>query len=396
MWEATVSMRVGTVAAVIVAALVVAAVVVVGVGAPAGAATKNSTSDAASVEVLQRQLNALGCNAGTIDGKLGPKTVAAVRWFQTAAGITADGIVGVVTWSKLAQAAASGAPNCTSVPAPPAPPTPGAPQCNQDLIKAGSQAALLTNESVVLSGPYQCAGSFTYNAPTIKTAGGRQTQVINLLRWNGTAWQVVNRALYCESGSVPSLIYARTCLSGNTNPKTNPGTSDAASVQLIQRQLNALGCNAGAIDGKLGPRTTAAIRWFQSAAKLTVDGIVGPQTGPRLVDAAASGSPNCSSVPKPGPAPKPSGGPQCTLDAIKAGSQAALNANERMVLSGPYHCAGIWTFNAPTIATAGGAQMRVINLLRWNGTAWQVVNRGAYCEAGNVPAAIYQQTCQVK
>ena len=371
------------------AAVIVAVAMVVGAGAPAAAATKNS------VEVLQRQLNALGCNAGTIDGKLGAKTVAAVRWFQTAAGITVDGIIGVVTWSKLAQAAAAGSPNCTSVPAPPAPATPGAPQCNQALILAAAQAALLKNESVVHSGPYQCAGSFTYNAPTISTGGGRQTQVINLMRWNGTAWQVVNRALYCESGSVPSLIYARTCVSGNTNPKTNTGTSDAASVQLIQRELNALGCNAGTIDGKLGPRTTTAIRWFQSAAKLPVDGVVGPQTGPRLVDAAASGSPNCTSVPQPGPAPKPSGGPQCTLAAIKAGSQAALNANEQMVLSGPYQCAGIWTYNAPTIAT-GGAQMRVINLVRWNGTAWQVVNRAAYCEAGSVPALIYQRTCQVK
>lgn len=379
-----------------VAAMIVAAVMVVGTGAPAAAATKNSTSDAAGVETLQRQLNALGCNVGTIDGKLGPKTVAAVRWFQTAAGITVDGIVGNVTSAKLAQAAASGSPNCTSVPAPPAPATPGAPQCTLDAIKAGAQAALLANERIVLSGPYQCAGSFTYNAPTIASANGRQTRVIDLMRWNGSAWQVVNRALYCESGSVPKLIYARTCLGGNTNAKTNPGTSDAAGVQVMQRQLNALGCNAGAIDGKLGPRTTAAIRWFQSAAKLTVDGIVGPQTAPALVNAAASGSPNCTSVPQPGPAPKPSGGPQCTLDAIKAGSTAALNANERMVLSGPYHCAGIWAYNAPTIASAGGAQMRVINLLRWNGTAWQAVNRAAYCEAGSVPAAIYQQTCQVK
>jgi hypothetical protein len=40
--------------------------------------------------------------------------------------------------------------------------------------------------------------------------------------------------------------------------------------------------------------------------------------------------------------------------------------------------------------------MRVINLLRWNGTVWQVVNRAAYCEAGSVPALIYQRTCQVK
>ena len=31
------------------------------------------------------------------------------------------------------------------------------------------------------------------------------------MNWNGKAWQVVNRALYCENGSVPKLIYAKTC-----------------------------------------------------------------------------------------------------------------------------------------------------------------------------------------
>ena len=216
------------------------------------------------------------------------------------------------------------------------------------------------------------------------------------MRWNGTVWQVINRALYCESGSVPSLIYRRTCLTGNTSAKTNPGTSDAATVELVQRQLNALGCNASTIDGKLGPRTTAAIRWFQSAAHLTVDGIVGPLTGPQLAQAAITGSPNCSSVPAPGPAPKPAAGPTCTLDSIKAAAQAGLNVNERIVLSGPYQCAGVWTYNAPTIATNGGAQARVIDLMHWNGTAWQVVNRAAYCESGSVPALIYQRTCQVK
>ena len=61
------------------------------------------------------------------------------------------------------------------------------------------------------SGPYQCAGVWTYNAPTISSATGAQSQVIDLMNWNGKAWQVVNRALYCENGSVPKLIYAKTC-----------------------------------------------------------------------------------------------------------------------------------------------------------------------------------------
>jgi peptidoglycan hydrolase-like protein with peptidoglycan-binding domain len=371
------------------------ALAVVGV-APASAAPKSSTSDAAGMETLQRQLNALGCNAGPIDGQLGQDTTAAIRWFQSAVGSTVDGVVAVSLSGKLAQAAATGSPNCTSVPAPPAPSVSSArPQCTQALIKTAAQAALLANERLVKSGTYQCAGIFTYNAPTVATGGGRQTKVIDLMRWNGTAWQVVDRALYCESGSVPSPIYARTCLTGNTNPKTNPGTSDAAAVELFQRQLNALGCNAGAIDGKLGSRTKTAIRWFQSAAGLTVDGVVGSLTGPRLVQAALTGSPNCPSVPTPTTPSAPSSNPQCTAASIRAAVQVALNANESIVMAGPYQCAGAWTYNAPTIAS-GGTQAQVIDLTRWNGTAWQVVDRAAYCESGSVPPLIYQRTCQVQ
>jgi peptidoglycan hydrolase-like protein with peptidoglycan-binding domain len=367
--------------------------------ASAGAASASGTSDAAGIEVLQRQLNALGCNAGAIDGKLGPNTIQAVRWFQTAAGIAVDGIVGVDTTGRLAQAAASGSPSCRSVPAPPpatAPPASSAQTaCTEAQVRAGAQASLLKNESMVKSGPFQCVNGLAYNRPTI-SSGGKTSDVVFLLQWNGTAWKTVNRGVYCESGSVPKLIYARTCVSGNTDPKTNPGTSDAATVQNIQRQLNALGCNAGTIDGKLGSKTTAAVRWFQAAAKLPVDGVVGPQTAPALTAASTSGTPNCGQVPAPAAPAKTTGGPQCTQTAIMAGVQGALNTGERIVLSGPFQCGGIWAYNGPTIADSTGTQTQVNELLRWNGTAWQVVNRAAYCESGGIPSAVAQKACQVK
>ncbi|MFA5884090.1 MAG: peptidoglycan-binding domain-containing protein [Acidimicrobiia bacterium] len=368
---------------------------VVAVGAPSGAATTPSTSDAAGMEALQRELNALGCNAGTIDGKLGPNTIQAIRWFQAASGITVDGIVGAITSAKLAQAAASGGPTCPSVPAPAPATSTAAAACTEAAIRAGAQAALLANERMVKSGPYQCVDGLAYNAPTISASGGKPTQVIELLQWNGATWKAVNRSLYCESGSVPKLIYARTCLTGNTPANTNPGTSDAAAVQRMQRELNALGCNAGTADGKLGPKTTAAVRWFQAAAKLPVDGIVGPLTGPALTQASATGSPSCTQVPAP-PAPaKTKGGPDCTQAAIQAAAQKSLNAGERIVLSGPFQCGGIWASNGPTIATAAGTRTQVNELMRWNGTAWQVVDRGAYCESGGIPAVVAQKACQV-
>jgi peptidoglycan hydrolase-like protein with peptidoglycan-binding domain len=376
----------------------VAGAVVGGAVLPAGAQARASTSDAAGIESLQRQLNALGCNAGAVDGTLGPNTTQAVRWFQSAAGIAVDGIVGVDTTAALTLAGAAGNPSCRNVPAPPpatAPPAGSAQAaCTQAQIQAGVQAALLANEKMAKSGPFQCAGNLAFNAPTI-SSGGRNTQVIELLQWSGSAWKSVNRDVYCESGSVPKLIYERTCLAGKTDPKSNPGTSDAATVQRIQRQLNALGCNAGTIDGKLGPKTTAAVRWFQSAAKLSVDGIVGPLTSAALTQASARGTPSCTQVPPP-PAPaKTTNGPQCTQTAVLAGANSALNAGERITLSGPFQCAGVWAYNGPTIVNGAGTQTQVTELLRWNGTAWQAVNRAAYCESGGIPAVVAQKACQV-
>ena len=49
-------------------------------------------------------------------------------------------------------------------------------------------------------------------------------------------------------------------------------------VKELQRQLTKLGYNTRGVDGIFGPATETAVRKFQKDRKLTVDGVVGPQT----------------------------------------------------------------------------------------------------------------------
>ncbi len=57
------------------------------------------------VLILQDALNALGYNAGHLDGIFGHTTKKAVLAFQKKQGLTADGIVGCTTWKLLAKKA---------------------------------------------------------------------------------------------------------------------------------------------------------------------------------------------------------------------------------------------------------------------------------------------------
>ncbi len=52
---------------------------------------------------IQRALKGAGFYHGNVDGKVGPATEAAIRAFQEANGLDADGICGRNTWEKLKQ-----------------------------------------------------------------------------------------------------------------------------------------------------------------------------------------------------------------------------------------------------------------------------------------------------
>ena len=63
--------------------------------------TLRNGSRGTQVKVLQWLLSLNGYNAGTVDGIFGANTLKAVKAYQTAKGLTVDGIVGKNTWTKL-------------------------------------------------------------------------------------------------------------------------------------------------------------------------------------------------------------------------------------------------------------------------------------------------------
>lgn len=88
--------------------------------------------------------------------------------------------------------------------------------------------------------------------------------------------------------------------------------SRGSKVKEVQEYLLALGYDLGqmGVDGKFGRRTRAAVRAYQKAAGLKVDGIVGKQTYAKLKDQANAKSPTDDKKDKPAKTDKPATKPE--------------------------------------------------------------------------------------
>ncbi|MBS2012732.1 MAG: peptidoglycan-binding protein [Deltaproteobacteria bacterium] len=62
------------------------------------------------------------------------------------------------------------------------------------------------------------------------------------------------------------------------------GYIDLDDLEGVQNGLTKLGYDPGVVDGKDGPNTQRAVREFQAAASIKIDGIVGPVTRGALRD----------------------------------------------------------------------------------------------------------------
>ena len=256
------------------------------------------------MKALQQKLIALGYLSGSADGLFGDSTAKAVMAFQAAQSLTADGVAGSATISALNKAYQGGATGGGTVTAPAdiskdqVTILPGEQPSSYPMIKYGAEGDAVERLQTRLKELGYFDGTVGGNFGTITRAAVMAFQAAANLTADGIVGGDTWAALYASNApAAPSSTL-------------KPGDKND-SVKAMQTRLIQLGYLTGSADGDFGDNTRAAVRAFQTAAKLTADGIAGPQTLSALYasSAPAAGATTAPSNPGATTAPSnPSGG----------------------------------------------------------------------------------------
>lgn len=217
--------------------LLLALVMVLSVLPAAQAAALKKGSSGSEVKHLQQNLIGLGFLTGEADGKFGSKTEAAVSAFQKEFGLSVDGSAGYATQTAVRNAIV---------------------RLQVELKNAGYN-------------PGGADGHFGSNTQAALKAyqKARGLEVSGIA--DARTWSEINS----------------TCggmIAGVKVPKGGTGTQ----VKYMQQALIGLGYLFGSADGKYGSITTEAVRQFQDAYGLSVDGSAGPDTMTSLRNAVST------------------------------------------------------------------------------------------------------------
>ncbi len=249
------------------------------------------------VRSLQKRLKELGYYKGNADGDFGPATDKAVKEFQKANGLTADGKAGTKTLEKLyskeavsyAQAHATATPRVTAKPTARVTATPKAtatPDLSKDYyLQLGSKGSRVTTlqKRLISLGWLSGKASGTYDEDTEAAVRAFQRKTPGLWE-DGVAGPGTLKAIYSNGAARSSTPVAG---SGETLEMGSEGDE----VKALQKRLKELGYLKGSADGKFGVATQAAVIAFQQNNKLTADGKAGSATLRKLYssDAIRSG-----------------------------------------------------------------------------------------------------------
>ncbi len=228
---------------------------------PAESASAPS-ADSGTIRQVQEKLKTLGFYSGEVTGNAGSKTTAAIKAFQQKYGLTADGIPGSTTLKKLDEvlAGASGNSSTESTESAPA-------------SSASSGTIRQVQEKLKALGLY--SGEVTGNAGSKTTAAIKAFQEKYGLTADGIPGSATLKKLdevYSSQGSKEK----------EADDPDKSASLPSDTIRQLQEKLKALGFYSGEITGKIGSKTTAAIKAFQQKYGLTADGIPGSATLKKL------------------------------------------------------------------------------------------------------------------
>ncbi len=254
------------------------------------------------VRTLQQALNALGFDAGKVDGDFGSGTYLAVKNFQKHQGLTVDGKAGKLTLTRLETFFDENG-NCTSGPivtTPPAEeqgPSYGMPTRTLRYGMAGEDVRY-TQQRLAELKYYTQTPSGQFDSATLGAVKAFQRK--NDLGVDGAVGPQTIAALFSDDAIRADEELPQPPAEEPTTPEEPSEPEDdvvlyrtlrygdsGEDVAYMQRRLIELGYLSGTADGKFGAGTLAAVKAFQKANGLVVDGVAGTKTyGVLLSDAA--------------------------------------------------------------------------------------------------------------
>lgn len=263
--------------------------------------TASSGAVSPAVKGIQYLLRAHGRTVAP-DGSFGPATRAAVTAFQTASGLTADGVVGPATWARLVIVTRGGSSGDAVravqqfglVPSPEVDP----------LVVDGSYGPVTTERVTELQRQWGLdmdgvAGPETWSFLSTFSPGPRPWPLVKRGATQDANWRVLaaqhllrkRGATIAADGSFGSASGAAIRAFQQTLRSTDLGTSVGqldwpALVITVRRGDSGEAVKAAqtllpgalAVDGSFGALTEAAVREFQSMFAPPSDGVVGPVT----------------------------------------------------------------------------------------------------------------------
>ena len=224
-----------------------------------GYTTLSEGDTGTAVRNLQKALKNKGYYSGSVDGKYGAATTAAVVAFQSAQGLRVDGKAGPATQRALFTTSSS---TDTS---------------KYTTLRPGDSGAAIRQLQTTLKQKGYYTGTIDGDYGSGTTAAVKAFQKkMNITPVDGIAGDKTLTLLY-SSDAVDSDEYAT----------LRPGDTGAA-VRTMQATLYELGYYDGSRDGVYGATTQDAVRAFQIRNKVTpVDGIAGNKTLTKLYSGTA-------------------------------------------------------------------------------------------------------------